>query len=116
VPLRSELRVAVFDRRGHFGLDSRPLGAALLPAAAVPGTDGPVFLWLPLAPPGDDKEGIPLSEVGWRLAPENCLAAGPYGLHIRTTRALDLSKPPHLGAHLLPRLPSPHPTAPAGAA
>ncbi|KIY97560.1 hypothetical protein MNEG_10403 [Monoraphidium neglectum] len=50
------------DRRGRLGLDSRPLGAAALPAAAVPGTDGPVFLWLPLAPPGDGDAGLTLRE------------------------------------------------------
>lgn len=62
VPLRSELRVALLDRRGRLGLDARPLGSVLLPAAAVPASDGPVFLWLPLAPPGDEDD-VPLMEV-----------------------------------------------------
>lgn len=49
VGVRSVLRVLVYDRRS--ALDSRLLGIATLPAAAIPASSGPIYMWLPLAPP-----------------------------------------------------------------
>lgn len=49
VGVRSMLRVLVYDRRS--ALDSRLLGVATLPAAAIPASSGPIYMWLPLAPP-----------------------------------------------------------------
>lgn len=49
VGVRSVLRVLVYDRRS--ALDSRLLGVATLPAAAIPASSGPIYMWLPLAPP-----------------------------------------------------------------
>ena len=92
VPLRSDLRVTVVDRRGRFGLDARPLGTALLPAAAVPGGDGPVFLWLPLAEPGGDDAGTPLKE---RIS--TLLAGGP-GAGTGEARQRELRRPARAAA------------------
>jgi hypothetical protein len=49
VGVRSVLRVLVYDRRS--ALDSRLLGVATLPAAAIPASSGPIYMWLPMAPP-----------------------------------------------------------------
>jgi hypothetical protein len=55
VGVRSVLRVLVYDRRS--ALDSRLLGVATLPAAAIPASSGPVYMWLPLAPPSRKGRG-----------------------------------------------------------
>jgi hypothetical protein len=49
VGVRSVVRVLVYDRRS--ALDSRLLGVATLPAAAIPASSGPLYMWLPLAAP-----------------------------------------------------------------
>lgn len=56
VGMRSMLRVLVYDRRS--ALDSRLLGVASLPAAAVPtSSSAPVYMWLPLSPPASRGKG-----------------------------------------------------------
>ncbi|KAF6253188.1 hypothetical protein COO60DRAFT_1463300 [Scenedesmus sp. NREL 46B-D3] len=56
VGMRSVLRVLVYDRRS--ALDSRLLGVASLPAAAVPASSSaPVYMWVPLSPPGCRGKG-----------------------------------------------------------
>jgi hypothetical protein len=56
VGMRSMLRVLVYDRRS--ALDSRLLGVANLPAAAVPASSSaPVYMWVPLSPPASRGKG-----------------------------------------------------------
>jgi hypothetical protein len=56
VGMRSMLRVLVYDRRS--ALDSRLLGVASLPAAAVPASSStPVYMWVPLSPPASRGKG-----------------------------------------------------------
>jgi hypothetical protein len=56
VGMRSMLRVLVYDRRS--ALDSRLLGVASLPAAAVPASgSAPVYMWVPLSPPASRGKG-----------------------------------------------------------
>lgn len=55
VGVRSVLRVLVYDRRS--ALDSRLLGSVTLPAAAIPASSGPIYMWLPLTPPSRKGRG-----------------------------------------------------------
>jgi hypothetical protein len=55
VGVRSVLRVLVYDRRS--ALDSRLLGVATLPAAAIPASSGPIYMWLPLTAPSRKGRG-----------------------------------------------------------
>jgi len=67
VGVRSVLRVLVYDRRS--ALDSRLLGAATLPAAAIPASSGPIYMWLPLTPPSRKGRGkLARLQVGTGLA------------------------------------------------
>jgi hypothetical protein len=66
VGMRSMLRVLVYDRRS--ALDSRLLGVASLPAAAVPASgSAPVYMWVPLSPPASRGKGR-LGKLQVRLA------------------------------------------------
>ena len=62
VGLRSALRVLVYDR--HSAFDSRLLGMARLPAAAIPASSGPLYMWLPLSlPPSKAQDGLARLQV-----------------------------------------------------
>jgi hypothetical protein len=64
VGVRSVLRVLVYDRRS--ALDSRLLGVATLPAAAIPASSGPIYMWLPLTAPSRKGRGkLARLQVGW---------------------------------------------------
>lgn len=73
VGVRSVLRVLVYDRRS--ALDSRLLGVATLPAAAIPASSGPLYMWLPLAPPSRKGRG----KIARLQVRDGC---GDDGLHV----------------------------------
>lgn len=63
VGVRSMVRVLVYDRRS--ALDSRLLGSATLPAAAIPASNGPIYMWMPLTPPRKSRGRLARLQVGF---------------------------------------------------
>jgi len=77
VSLRSSLTVLVMDRRSR--LDWKVLGEAVVPCAAVPGSD-PVYMWVPLARPEEGAGALSAIKVGGFRSTPLCVAyAGRSG-------------------------------------